>query len=251
MPILIGRNAVSEALRSGRRHVERLLIAEGVREAGVRRILDLARKAGVPCEFVARRRLDDLAEARSHQGVLAMAGDIPAPSLDDLLRQIADADDVLLLLLDHIQDPQNLGAIIRTAEGAGADGVILPKRGAVGITPVVGKAAAGATEHISIVQVANIAQTILRLQEERIWAVGAVCGDADTTPYHQHDFARRTALVVGSEGAGLSRLVAERCDVRVRIPMYGRIESLNAAVASGILLYEARRQREARASGKR
>ncbi|MDA1191353.1 MAG: 23S rRNA (guanosine(2251)-2'-O)-methyltransferase RlmB [Candidatus Poribacteria bacterium] len=242
MAHVMGRNPVREALKAGRR-VQRVLVAAGVEDKGMRPLLDMAKSRGVAVETVERRHLDELTDGANHQGVVALVSDRRVSSLNELLDQVKTASTALIVLLDHIQDPHNLGAIIRTAECVGADAVIIPKRGAAGVTATVTKVSAGATEHLSVIEVANIAQTIARLQESGFWVVGAESDEnAKSIPFTQYDFAVKTAVVIGGEGDGLARLVAESCDTLVHIPLFGAIESLNASVAAGILLYEARRK---------
>lgn len=186
-----------------------------------------------------------MANSGNHQGVIALAEPLATVSLDDALDAVASERSALLVVLDHIQDPQNFGAILRTAESAGVRSVVVPKRNAAPLTPAVVRASAGAAEHIAIVRVANVAQTLERLKEADFWVVGASSESERTIPYTSYDFRGRNAVVVGSEGSGLSRLVAERCDALVHIPMRGRVASLNASVAAGVVLYEAVRQQNA------
>jgi len=249
MDVIVGRNPVREALRGRKRRLHRLLVAAGVHEAGLYEIVRAAEEQEIPVERVERRRLDQLAGSVSHQGVVAVAEPLVPFSLDDALDACASEPDALLVVLDHIQDPQNFGAVLRTAEAAGVRAVIVPKRNAAPVTPAVVRASAGATEHIGIVRVANIAQTLERLKEANFWVVGASTDATRSIPYTTYDFTGRHAIVMGSEGTGLARLVAERCDALVYIPMRGRVDSLNVSVAAGILLYEAVRQRESRRDG--
>ncbi len=241
--IIYGRNAVLEALRGGRR-VEKVLLAQGAHGAAAQ-VERLARERAVPLETVERRELDRLAAGANHQGVVALVAAFAYVALDDLLAQAQKRDEPpLLLLLDSVQDPQNLGTLLRTAEAVGAHGVVIPQRRAVGVTAAVAKASAGAIEYLPVAQVTNLTQTIEQLKAAGVWVVGV-----ENTPqaqvYDQTDLNRPLALVVGSEGRGLSRLVREHCDFLVRLPMRGHVGSLNVAVAGSIVLYEAWRQRRA------
>ncbi|MFN3763541.1 MAG: 23S rRNA (guanosine(2251)-2'-O)-methyltransferase RlmB [Anaerolineae bacterium] len=242
---LYGRNAVYESLRAGRRQFFRLMVADTVRATGiVDDILALAERAGVPVERVPRRHLDWLGEA-NHQGVALEASEYPYADLEDILAESARRSELpFLLLLDLLQDPQNVGTLLRTAEAVGVHGVVIQQRRAVGITPTVVHTSAGAAEHLRIAQVPNLPETIERLKARDIWVVGleAVRG---ARRYDQADLTGPLALVVGSEGEGLRRLVQERCDQMVQLPMVGNVTSLNAAVAGSIVLYEAWRQRTA------
>ncbi|MBM3213864.1 23S rRNA (guanosine(2251)-2'-O)-methyltransferase RlmB [Candidatus Poribacteria bacterium] len=245
MEPIFGRNTVREALRAHPERVAKLILARGSKDTAAQELVDLASAAGVPHESAERSRIDRLAHGGNHQGVVALVRGASYAELDDLIDETSAATDALVVLLDHIQDPHNLGAIIRTAEAAGARAVVVPKRGAAPVTPAVAKASAGATEYLPVVRVANIVQSIQRLQETGYWVVGATSTEApNAIPYTGYDFRGKCALVIGSEGEGLARLVAEACDTLVHIPMYGRIESLNASVSAGILLYEAVRQRQ-------
>lgn len=242
--LLYGRNAVREALRAERRTLKRLVVSSGVQESGViAEIIKLAEQVGVPVQRVERQQLDKLLRDANHQGVMLEAGDYPYVELDECLALAAErGEPPLLLLLDHLQDPQNIGTLLRTAEVVGAHGVAIPGRRAAEITPAVVNASSGATEHLRIVLVSNLAQTIANLQRHGVWTVGLEddeqAQDLDTT-----DLNLPLALVVGAEGPGLARLVRERCDFLVRLPMAGKIASLNAAVAGSIALYNAWRQR--------
>ena len=242
--ILYGRNAVHEALRAGRRRCEGLLLAEGVRESGtIAAILQLAAERSVPIQQLSRRRLDGLGPV-NHQGIAAQMEAYPYVELEamlDLARRRGEPP--LLLLLDCLQDPQNLGTLLRTAELVGVHGVAIPRHRAAEITAAVSNASAGAVEHLLVAQVTNLVRTMEELKEKGVWIVGLE-NLPEAQDYHQADLKMPLALVVGSEGHGLSRLVRERCDLWVRLPMRGRIDSLNAAVAGSIALYEIWRQRE-------
>ena len=238
---------VLEALRAGRRPIERLTVAEGVMETRLRELLELARRARVPVRRVPRAELQRMAAGANHQGVIASVAAARYHSPDELLDALTarrgTPDEPLVVVLDGVEDPRNLGAIIRTAECVGAHGVFVPERRAAPLTETVAKAAAGALEYVPVARAVNIARLIEELKERGIWTVGtAVDGTSD---YTEWDWRQPSALVFGGEGAGLRRLVRERCDVLARIPLRGRIASLNVSVAAGIVLYEALRQRTA------
>jgi 23S rRNA (guanosine2251-2'-O)-methyltransferase len=242
--LLYGRNAVREALRAKRRTVRRLVVSSGVQETGViAEIVKLAEAAKVPVERVERQVLDKQLRDANHQGVLLEVGAYPYVEVSDCLARATERNEpALLLLLDHLQDPQNIGTLLRTAEVVGVHGVILPGRRAAEITPAVVNASSGATEHLPIVIVTNLTQTIAELQKAGVWVVGLE-DDPAAQEFDQADLDMPLALVVGAEGPGLARLVRERCDFLVRLPMAGQIASLNAAVAGSIALYSAWRQR--------
>ena len=239
MDILYGRNPVLEALRSGRA-ARKLVVAEGLSgETRLREILDLARSRGIPVEISARGRLDDIAHTEHHQGIAGYFHGRPALSLERLLQD--STPPALLVVLDGIQDPQNLGALIRSAEAVGAGGVIVPRHRAAGLTPAATKASAGASEHLPFVVVPNLAQALVRIGEAGIWRVGLAADAADR--YDTVDYRLPTAIVIGGEGEGLRTLTRRTCDRVVRLPMAGRVTSLNAAAAGAAILYEAFRQR--------
>ncbi len=243
--LLYGRNAVREALRARRRTLGRLLVSSGAQEAGtLGEVVRLAEKAEVPIDRVDRHELDRRLREANHQGVALECGDYPYAELADCLA-LADErqEPALLLLLDHLQDPQNVGTLLRTAEIVGAHGVALPGRRAAEITPAVVNASSGATEHRRIVVVANLAQTIGELQKAGVWVVG-VEDDERAQEYDRADLDMPLGLVIGAEGSGLARLTRERCDFLVKLPMRGQIASLNAAVAGSIVLYHAWRVRQ-------
>jgi len=237
---LYGRRPVLEALRSGTR-VHRILVASGAKPVGaLADILAAASAQGVPVERVPRQKLDQMSPR--HQGVIAEVESFQYARVEDGLRRAAErGEKPLLLILDAVQDVQNLGSLLRTAEAVGAHGVILPKHRAAGVTPAVRKASAGAVEHLLIAQVTNLARTLEQLKEQGLWIVGLDM--AGRQSYDEVDWDMPVALVVGSEGRGLSRLVREACDLLVRLPMRGHVESLNAAVAGSIVLYAAWRGR--------
>ena len=231
---------VLEMLRANPSRVERISIAEGVREHRLYEILDLARSHGVRVDRVARETIDRmLSPGANHQGVVALAAAADYVDIDEILD--AARQPPLIVLLDGVEDPRNLGAILRTVECAGADGVVIPERRAVGLTDTVAKSSAGATEHVKVAKVTNLNRVIEDLKRRNIWIVGT-SGEA-TMEYTDWDWRQATALVLGAEGSGLHRLVAENCDALVKIPMYGKIDALNVSVAAGVVLFEARRQR--------
>lgn len=237
-----GRIPVLEALRAGR-PINKLLVAKGAREGSIREVLAAARAAGVVIQEVDRQRLDSLARGRNHQGVIALVAAHRYCDLDEILRRAeASGEDPFLLVLDGIEDPQNLGSLLRTADAVGLHGVIIPERRAVGLTETVAKVSAGAVEYVPVARVTNLTRTLKELKERGLWVVGTHQDAREL--YYQARLTGPLAVVIGSEGKGMSRLVAEQCDFTVRIPMRGRISSLNAAVAGAILLYEARRQRD-------
>lgn len=235
MDRLYGRNSVREALRAGRRDVQRVLVAAGAHDLGS--LVADARRRRVPVETVDRHRLDSLAGTH-HQGIVAEADSFPYSSIAEFLSGEAP----FLLVLDSLQDPQNFGALLRTAQAIGVDGVLIAEHRAVAVTPAVSNASAGAVEHLSVARVTNLARSLQELKAHGVWVYGLAV-DADQ-PFWAADLRGPLALVVGSEGAGLGRLVRETCDVLLRIPMAaGSVQSLNAAVAGSLVLYEAYRQR--------
>ncbi len=239
--LVYGPNAVLEALRAGKRQIEAITILESARPDRLKPLLDLARERGVPVHRVPRFDLGDV----RHQGVVARIAAARYADPDDLLVQlesrIGSADPPLPLGLDGIEDPRNMGSILRTAECAGVHGVFIAERRAVGLTSVVAKVAAGALEYVPVARVTNLVRLIEQLKGRNIWVIGAA-GDAKQM-YTEWDWKLPAAVFLGSEGHGLHRLVREHCDTLVRIPVAGRLESLNVSVAAGVLLYEARRQR--------
>lgn len=239
--VIEGRNAVMEALRA-KRTIDKLYLAKGDRDRTLAHIAAKAKEAGIVVVEADRRKLDDMSATGAHQGVIAMAAAHAYAELEDIF---ARADEMgqppLIVICDELSDPHNLGAILRTAECAGAHGVIIPKRRSVGLTAVVAKASAGAVEYIPVVRVPNITTAIQRLKKEGVWVFGAAA--EGNTALHDADFKDAAAIVIGSEGGGISRLVAENCDFLVSIPMRGRINSLNASAAAAVILYEAVRQR--------
>ncbi len=240
-PMIFGVLPVVEALRANSRRIEKIVVAEGSRERRLDLIFDLARQQRVLIQRVPRERLDHLAGAdANHQGVVALVSAAGYASIEEILEQ--DGSPALIVILDSVEDPRNLGAVLRTAECAGVNGVVIPERRAVGLTDTVTKSSAGATEYIKVAKVPNLNRLIDDLKKQNIWVVGT---SADSTLDHtEWDWRQPTALVLGAEGSGLHRLVRENCDVLVKIPMYGKIESLNVSVAAGVILFEARRQRD-------
>lgn len=244
---LYGHHAVLEALRAGRRRFQQVWLAEGVHQGGdVGQILRLAEQARLRVSQVRRDRLDSLCARANHQGVAAEVSDYPYADWDEIVQGAkAGAEMPLLLLLDRLQDPQNVGTLLRTAEAAGVHGVALLAHRAAGITPAVSNASAGAVEHLRIAQVTNLTQTIKALKGQGVWIVGLERAPGSADP-GAVDLNMPLALVVGSEGEGLSRLVRENCDLLLQLPMRGRIGSLNAAVAGSVALYLALQARTAR-----
>ena len=247
---IYGLVPVLEALRAGNKNLEQITIAEGARHERLRELLELAKHARVPVHRAPRYVLERALPGVTHQGIFARSAAATyrdaADLLEELSAQVGTSKPPLALGLDAIEDPRNLGAILRTAECAGVGGVFIPERRAVGLTATVAKAAAGALEHISVARVTNMVQLIEQLKQRNIWVIGAAAdGSSDYTSW---DWTVPSALFLGGEGTGLHRLVRERCDALVRIPLLGRIQSLNVSVAAGVVLYEALRQRSARRS---
>jgi len=243
--ILAGRNSVYEALRAARRPMHRVLVARGAQERGtLAALLSAAGDRGVPVEYVDRAQLDRAARDLHHQGVIAEAGEYPYGSMTEMLlfaRQRQEQP--LLLALDGVQDPQNVGTLLRTAEAVGVHGVLLPERRTAHITPAVSRASAGAVEHLCIGLVTNLVRALEELKASGVWVVGVEAHRA-AVHYALANLDMPLVLVLGSEGEGMHRLVAEHCDVLVSLPMYGQINSLNVAVAGSILLYQARLARQ-------
>jgi 23S rRNA (guanosine2251-2'-O)-methyltransferase len=236
--ILYGRQPVRECLRARRRHIHHLVLSEGVSEKGlIAEILDLADGLKLPLKRAPRPQLDRIAKV--NQGVALEVAGYPYVEIADILKRARKlAEQPFVLALDHLQDPHNLGALLRTAEVVGAHGAIIPHRRAVEITPAVVSASAGASEHLRVAQVTNLARTLEALKADGLWVIGLE-SHPDAQPYHQVDLDLPLVLVVGAEDQGLSRLVSKTCDFRLRLPMCGQIESLNASVAGGIMLYTA------------
>jgi 23S rRNA (guanosine2251-2'-O)-methyltransferase len=239
---LYGRNAARECLRARRRHIHRVILADTIEPAPiVEEILALAQQAKIPVRRASRQELDHLAKA--HQGVALEVGRYPTFRVDEILgRAVKLQEQPFLIVLDHLEDPHNLGAIVRTAEVVGVHGLIIPKQRSAGVTPTVVSASAGAVEHMWVAEVPNVVQTLNRLKQANVWVVG-VENAPSARLYSQADLTGAITLVIGSEGTGMSRLVRETCDFLIKLPMRGQIESLNASVAAGLVLYEVWRAR--------
>ena len=238
---LEGRNALTEALRAGRT-IDKVFIADGDTDRGLQRLAAEAKEAGAVIVPVDRRKLDQMSFTRSHQGVIALAAAHEYFTIDDILEEAASrGENPLIVICDELSDPHNLGAIMRSAECAGAHGVIIPKRRSVGLTATVAKASAGAVEYMKVARVTNINNAISELKEKGVWIFGTAA--EGSIPMYKADLTGPTAIVIGNEGDGMSQLVRKNCDVMVHIPMKGKISSLNASAAASILLYEAVRQR--------
>ena len=244
--IVAGRNAVFEAL-SSKRPVNKIFIKMGLQGGSLGKIIAAAQSAAVPVEYVQPEKLDRLAPGIRHQGIVALASPIAFSSLETVLERAASRNEMpFLLLLDELQDPQNVGALIRSADAAGVHGVLLPRRRSCPLNMVVAKISAGAVNYVPVVQISNIVQTLRSLKEQGFWVVGAdMEGDS---LYFETDLDRPLVLVVGAEGKGMGHLVKENCDMLVRIPMQGGVNSLNASAAGAILLYEVVRQRMQKAA---
>ena len=238
--VIYGRNAVLEAFRSGNT-IDRLYVQEGVADGTLQSILRTAKKTDAVINFVNKDRLNKYAEGDKHQGVVAMAAAYNYADVEDILNAAKEkGEPPFIIVLDDIEDPHNLGAIIRTANQAGAHGVIIPKRHAVGLTATVARTSAGAINYTPVAKVTNISRTIEELKEKGIWFA---CADMSGELMYNCNLTGAIGLVIGSEGSGVSRLVKEKCDFVVKIPMFGQIDSLNASVAAGVLSYEIVRQR--------
>lgn len=238
--MIAGKNPVLEALRAGR-EINKVWIAEGVKKTGVEELIELAKEQGVLVQFVPKQKVDKLAE--NHQGIVASVAAYNYAELDDLFNAAkAKQEDPFFIILDELEDPHNLGSIMRTADAIGAHGIIIPKRRAVGLTAVVAKASTGAIEHVPVVRVTNLAQTVEELKERGVWIAGTDAkGSAD---YRKMDATLPLALIIGSEGKGMSRLLKDKCDFLYHLPMVGHVTSLNASVAAALLMYEVYRKRQ-------
>lgn len=242
---IFGRRPVAEVLRAGRRQIRELRVAVGTRDHAdgeLAEIIAAARRAGVGIRMAPREDLEDLAEGGNHQGVALLTGSYPYADFGQLLKTVGEHADALVLLLDHIEDPQNVGSLLRTADAAGVSGVILPADRAAGVTAAVARASAGASEHVRVARVVNLSRAIGELKACGCWITGLDAGDA-ARDYTSIDFKGRCGLVVGNEGRGLGRLVHEQCDFIARLPMLGQVSSLNAGVAGALVMYEVLRQR--------
>jgi len=238
--LVIGRNAVMELLKSGR-EIENILVAKGEHEGSVNKILAICRERGIVVKTVDRKKLDSLCAGANHQGVAANTAAHTYSTVEEMLALAEEKGEApFLIICDEIEDGHNLGAIIRTAEACGVHGIIIPKRRSVGLNYTVAKTSCGALEYVKVARVGNLAQTIEQLKKKNIWVYAA---DMDGQRWDKTDFSGGVALVVGNEGSGVGRLVKEKCDITVSLPMRGRVNSLNASVAAGIIMYEIARQR--------
>lgn len=238
---IIGRNPVMEAIKSGR-EIDKIIVKKGEIEGSLLPLIKKAKNAGIPVIEADRQKLDSLSEGGNHQGVIAYAAMHSYAEVKDILAAAREKGRApFIIILDKITDPHNFGSILRTANCAGADGVIIPKRSSVGLSEVVAKTSAGAIEYVPVAKVTNIAQTIEALKKEGLWIAGAEAGG---DVMYKTDLTGAIALVIGSEGEGISRLVKEKCDFLVEIPMFGDVNSLNASVAAAVLMYEIVRQRQ-------
>jgi len=246
LDLLYGRNAVREAFLAGRRRIYRLHVAAGATPGGaLGDVLRLAAKAGIPIQEIDRGQLDRMAGTANHHGVMAEAAPYPYVGLFDLLERVkAKQTPALILILDYLQDPQNLGTLVRSAEAVAADGILIPQHRAAGITPAVVNASAGATEHVAICDASNLVRAMKELKDAGLWIIGLE-KEEGASLYTLVDLRGPLGLVVGGEGKGMSRLVKETCDSLMQLPMAGKVDSLNAAVAGSIALYEVWRQRSA------
>lgn len=237
--LVIGRNAVRELLKSDR-EIDKILVQRGEREGSIVVLVAMAVDKGIPVVETDKAKLDAMSGFATHQGIIAMASEKEYCSVEDIL-EIAKTrgEDPIIVIADGITDPYNLGALIRCAEGTGAHGIIIPKRRSTGLTPLVSRSSAGAIEHMAIAKVSNITNTILSLKEKGVWVFAAEAGG---TPYYETDFKGPCALVFGSEGNGVSKIVTENCDVLISIPMYGKVNSFNVSTAASVILCEVAKQ---------
>lgn len=237
--LIVGRNAVTEALKAGR-SIGKIFIAQGS-EGSIKKILALANEAGIFCEFTNSAKLDKMFNGR-HQGVIAIAAPVAYSTVEEILASAETKNEPpFIILLDELEDPQNFGAILRTADAAGVHGVIIPKRRSVSLTPIVAKISAGAVEYVKVAQVVNVAQTLKNLREIGLKIVGSAM-DAESN-FYDADLTGGIVLVIGNEGKGMRRLTRENCDTLIKIPMAGKINSLNASAAAAVLMYEIFKQR--------
>ncbi len=242
MDLLYGIHAVEEALRARNRTLDHIEVARERHDQRLQALIDLAREKGISVRFLPREQIDRLARSKSHQGVVAV---VASKSYSDPGDMIANkrGEHAFLVVLDGVEDPHNLGALIRSADGAGADGIVIPERRAAAVNATVAKASAGASEHVSIARVVNIARTLDELKEQNIWIVGL--DERGDRSYDEVDYRMNCAIVLGGEGHGLHDLVRKKCDYQVSIPMAGRVPSLNVSVAGAVVMYEVARQRRA------
>ncbi len=240
--IIEGRNPVLEALKS-EREIDKILISKGNKEGSIKKIIGMAKDMGIPVQYTDKNKINQISTSHAHQGVIAYVAAYRYYEVDEVINRARAKDEKpFLILLDEIEDPHNLGSVLRTANAVGAHGVIIPKRRSVGLTATVAKTSAGAIEYVPVAKVTNLARTIDKLKEQGIWVIGA---DMDGEDVHYNcDLKGNICIVIGSEGKGISRLVKEKCDFLVRLPMMGEVSSLNASVAAAVLMYEAIRQRE-------
>ncbi len=239
--LIEGRNAITEALKSGRA-INKVFLADGDVDKSLGRLAAQAKDAGAVVVRIDRRKLNEMSPTGAHQGIIASVAAHEYSTIEEILASAKEKGEApLLVICDELSDPHNLGAILRSAECAGAHGVIIPKRRSVGLTAVVGKASAGAIEYMPVARVSNLSAAIRELKDRGVWIYGTAAEGA--SPLYQTDLTGPTAIVIGNEGVGMSRIVAESCDFKVSIPMKGKISSLNASAAAAILLYEAVRQR--------
>ncbi|MGG6432965.1 23S rRNA (guanosine(2251)-2'-O)-methyltransferase RlmB [Anoxybacillus sp. D401a] len=240
MDLIIGKNPVLEALKSGR-EMNKIWIAEGSQRGQMQPIIQLAKEMGITVQYVPKKKMDQLSEG-NHQGVIAQVAAYRYYDVDDLFKKAEERREApFFIILDELEDPHNLGSIMRTADAVGAHGIIIPKRRSVGLTATVAKASTGAIEHVPVARVTNLARTVDELKDRGVWIFGTDAkGNED---YRQLDGVIPLALVIGSEGKGISRLLREKCDVLVRLPMVGHVTSLNASVAASLLMYEVYRKR--------
>ena len=240
--IIEGRNSVMEALRSGRT-IDKLLVQKGDKQGSIIKILKMAKESGVAVSYVEKAKLDSLSSTKSHQGIIAFVAAKEYVSLKEIVNIAKQkGENPFIIVCDEITDPHNLGSIIRTANAAGAHGVVISKHNAVGLNSTVSKTSAGAVEFTPVAKVSSIANAIETLKKENVWVVGADMDGSETI--YEHDFSGGCAIVIGNEGKGISHLVKERCDFIVSIPMYGEISSLNASVAGALMIYEVVRSRQ-------
>ena len=240
MDLIIGKNPVLEALKSGR-EMNKIWIAEGSQRGQMQPIIQLAKEMGITVQYVPKKKMDQLSEG-NHQGVIAQVAAYRYYDIDDLFKKAEEREEApFFIILDELEDPHNLGSIMRTADAVGAHGIIIPKRRSVGLTATVAKASTGAIEYVPVARVTNLARTVGELKERGVWIFGTDAkGNQD---YRQLDGVIPLALVIGSEGKGISRLLRDKCDVLIRLPMIGHVTSLNASVAASLLMYEVYRKR--------
>ena len=239
--IVEGRNSVLELLESGK-DINKIFITKGEKQGSINKIISIAKGKGIVLVEVDKSKLDEMSNTKNHQGVIAIVPPFEYCEVDDIIDEAKNRnEDPFILILDGIEDPHNLGAIIRTAETAGVHGIVIPKRRAASVNSTVNKTSAGAVEHMKIARVNNINETIKYLKDNGLWIIGTD-GNADKY-YYEQDLKGSIAIVIGSEGTGMSRIVSENCDLLIKIPMKGKITSLNASVSAGIVIYEAVKQR--------